>query len=239
MPTLRLDKLLTDTGRWSRKESRELIRAGRAAVNGETVRRPEQKADPERDAVAVDGAPLAWSAHSYLMLHKPCGVVTATEDRRDRTVLDLVPEALRRSGLAPVGRLDKDTSGLLLLTDDGAMAHALLSPRRHVDKVYLAGIGGRVGEEDCAAFRAGLVLADGTRCLPAELEDLGDGLCRVTIREGKYHQVRRMLAARGHAVRTLCRLSVGPLRLDESLAPGAVRPLRPEELGALRAAAER
>ena len=236
---LRLDKILTDTGRWSRKESREVIRAGRVTVGGTVVRRPEQKADPQAEEIAVDGAPLGWSAHSYLMLHKPAGVLTATEDRSAPTVLDLVPAGLRRPGLAPVGRLDKDTTGLLLLTDDGALAHALLSPRRHVDKVYLAQIEGTVREEDCAAFRAGLTLGDGTKCLPAELEGLGPGCCRVTVREGKYHQVKRMLALRGLPVRALSRISFGPLRLDGALAPGQVRALTVAEIDALRRETQR
>ena len=236
---LRLDKMLTDTGRWSRKESREVIRAGRVTVGGTVVRRPEQKADPQAEEIAVDGAPLGWSAHSYLMLHKPAGVLTATEDRSAPTVLDLVPAGLRRPGLAPVGRLDKDTTGLLLLTDDGALAHALLSPRRHVDKVYLARIEGTVREEDCAAFRAGLTLGDGTKCLPAELEGLGPGCCRVTVREGKYHQVRRMLALRGLPVRALSRISFGPLHLDGALAPGQVRALTAAEIDALRRETQR
>lgn len=236
---LRLDKILTDTGRWSRKESREVIRAGRVTVGGTVVRRPEQKADPQAEEIAVDGAPLGWSAHSYLMLHKPAGVLTATEDRSAPTVLDLVPAGLRRPGLAPVGRLDKDTTGLLLLTDDGALAHALLSPRRHVDKVYLARIEGTVREEDCAAFRAGLTLGDGTKCLPAELEGLGPGCCRVTVREGKYHQVRRMLALRGLPVRALSRISFGPLHLDGALAPGQVRALTAAEIDALRRETQR
>ncbi len=231
---LRLDKILTDTGRWSRKESREMIRAGRVAVGGAMTRRPEQKADPQVEAVTVDGAPISWSAHSYLMLYKPAGVLTATEDRRAPTVLDLVPAGLRRPGLAPVGRLDKDTTGLLLLTDDGALAHALLAPKRHVDKVYLAQIEGTVREEDCAAFHAGMTLGDGTKCLSAGLEGLGPGRCRVTVREGKYHQVKRMLALRGLPVRALCRITFGPLRLDEALAPGQVRPLTAEEVDALR-----
>ena len=220
---LRLDKILTDTGRWSRKESREVIRAGRVTVGGTVVRRPEQKADPQAEEIAVDGAPLGWSAHSYLMLHKPAGVLTATEDRSAPTVLDLVPAGLRRPGLAPVGRLDKDTTGLLLLTDDGALAHALLSPRRHVDKVYLARIEGTVREEDCAAFRAGLTLGDGTKCLPAELEGLGPGCCRVTVREGKYRPqpdlLRPAASRRGPRAGTGARAHGGG---DRRAAPGDV-----------------
>lgn len=227
--SLRLDKLLTDSGRWSRKEARELIRQGRLTLNGETVRQGDRKAEPEKDEVRVDGGLVSWSAHSYLMLHKPAGYLSATEDRRDPTVLELVPDGLRRPGLAPVGRLDKDTTGLLLLTDDGRLAHALLSPKRHVDKVYLARVEGTGTEADCQAFQTGIVLEDGTRCLPAQLELLGPGLCRVTVREGKFHQVKRMLASRGLPVLALERRSMGPLELDPSLAPGQVRPLTEEE----------
>lgn len=230
---LRLDKLLTDTGHWSRKEARELIRQGRLTLNGETVRQGDRKADPEESELRVDGQVISWSAHSYLMLHKPAGYLSATEDRTAPTVLNLVPDALRRPGLAPVGRLDKDTTGLLLLTDDGALAHALLSPKRHVDKVYLVHVAGTGTEEDCQAFQAGIVLEDGTRCLPARLELLAPGLCQVTLREGKFHQVKRMLASRGLPVLALERRSMGPLKLDPALAPGQLRPLTEEERDAL------
>ena len=168
------------------------------------------------------------------MLNKPAGYLSATEDRSAPTVLDLVPPELRRPGLAPVGRLDKDTTGLLLLTDDGQLAHALLSPRRHVDKVYLARVDGTGSEADCLAFQEGIVLADGTKCLPARLELLEPGLCRVTVREGKFHQVKRMLASRGLPVLALERRAMGPLELDEGLAPGQLRPLTEAELQALR-----
>lgn len=231
---LRLDKLLTDTGRWSRKEAREVIRQGRLALNGEVIRQGDRKADPEADVIQVDGTPVTWSAHSYLMLHKPAGYLSATEDRNAPTVLDLIPKELRRPGLAPVGRLDKDTTGLLLLTDDGALTHALLSPRHHVDKIYLARVDGTGSPADCQAFEAGIVLEDGTKCLPARLELLEPGLCRVTVQEGKFHQVKRMLASRGLPVLSLKRCAMGPLRLDESLAPGQVRPLTGAELDALR-----
>ncbi len=237
--TLRLDKLLADTGRWSRKEARTLIRQGRLTVDGEVVRQPELRVDPSAVALAVDGEPVCWSRYVYLMMNKPTGVLTATEDRHAATVLDLVPEELRRPGLSPVGRLDKDTTGLLLLTDDGALNHALLSPRRHVDKVYLAHIDGTASREDVDAFRAGLTLEDGTTCLPAELESLGQGLCRVTLREGKFHQVKRMLASRGLPVLSLQRVSMGPLVLDETLPEGGVRSLEREEVAALSALRER
>ena len=171
----------------------------------------------------------------YVMLYKPEGLLSATEDRRQKTVLDLLPKELRRRGLFPVGRLDKDTTGLLLLTDDGALAHALLSPKKHVDKVYLARVEGRVDRSDISALAEGMTLGDGTRCLPAGLEPLGDGSqCRVTLREGKYHQVKRMLAARGKPVLTLKRLSMGGLALDEELKPGEWRFLTKEEGAALK-----
>lgn len=169
------------------------------------------------------------------MLHKPAGVLSATEDRSQPTVLDLLPPEMKRRGLFPVGRLDKDTTGLLLLTDDGPLAHGLLSPKKHVDKVYLARVDGQVDGADAAALAAGLTLGDGTVCLPAGLEPLGDGsTCLVTLQEGKYHQVKRMLAARGKPVLTLHRLRMGPLTLDEGLKPGKWRFLTPRERAELR-----
>ena len=230
----RLDKLLASTGRWSRREVKELVRRGRVLADGVPARRPEDKYDPALTAIRVDGEAVDCAPFVYLMLHKPAGLLTATRDRRQTTVLDLLPEHLRRRGLFPVGRLDKDTTGLLLLTDDGPLAHALLSPRCHVDKVYLARVEGRVDREDAQALAAGMVLADGLRCLPAGLEPLGDGTeCLVTLREGKYHQVKRMLAARGKPVLALKRLSMGPLLLDEGLKPGEWRPLTGAEQAAL------
>ena len=230
---IRLDKLLADSGRWSRKEAKELIRQGRVLVNDITSRESDRKIDPEPDRVTADGSPVNWEEYIYLMLNKPAGVLTATEDKRDRTVLDLVPKEYYRPGLAPVGRLDKDTVGLLLLTNNGPLAHHLLSPRHHVDKTYLAQVDGIGREEDISAFRAGIELADGTKCLPAELEILGPGLCQVTVREGKFHQVKRMLASRGLPVRQLKRLTMGPLRLDEGLKEGDIRPLTGEEIALL------
>lgn len=230
---LRLDKILADTGLWSRKEARALIRAGRVWASGTPVIAPETRWDPDTAALTVDGVPLAVSVRHYFMLHKPAGVLSATEDRRQHTVLDLLGPAERRMGLFPVGRLDKDTTGLLLLTDDGPLAHKLISPKYHVPKVYLADIDGRAGEEDIAAFAAGLVLEDGSVCRSAKLEDLGKGRVRVTLQEGKYHQVKRMLAARGKPVTALHREEFGPLKLDPALSPGSYRPLTKEERQAL------
>lgn len=239
MAEQRLDKLLASTGRWSRREARALIREGRVLLNGEIAGSGDDRADPEAASIAVDGTPLNWRAHTYVLLHKPAGVLTATEDRRQRTVLDLLPPELRRLGLSPVGRLDRDTTGLLLLTDDGALAHRLLSPRRHVDKTYLAVLDRPLGPEDVRAFAEGMVLRDGTRCMPAELELSGGGTeARITLREGKFHQVKRMAAARGAAVLSLKRLSMGPLTLDNALKEGEFRFLTEGEIERLKAAAE-
>lgn len=225
----RLDKVLAATGQWSRKQAKELIKAGRVKVAGAAPRGPEDKVAPGT-SVTVDGRPIVTEKYLYLMLHKPAGVVSSTQDPRDRTVLDLLPRDLRGRDLFPVGRLDKDTEGLLLLTNDGPLAHELLAPGRHVEKVYYARVDGELTEEDRAAFAGGLTLGDGTVCRPAGLEILTPAdRCLVTIQEGKYHQVRRMLASRGKPVRYLKRLSMGPLSLDPALPAGAWRPLSPEE----------
>ena len=229
----RLDKILANTGRWSRKEVRELVRAGRVSVDGVVARTPEEKHDPGA-WFQVGGQTISGERLVYLMLHKPAGLVSATEDPREPTVLSLLPQHLQRVGLFPAGRLDKDTEGLLLLTNAGPLAHRLLSPKRHVDKLYYVQVEGRLDEGDAAAFQQGVTLEDGLVCLPAGLEILEDGEAgMVTLREGKYHQVKRMLASRGKPVRYLKRLSMGPLTLDPALAPGAWRPLNEEERKAL------
>ena len=191
------------------------------------------KVDPQTAVILLDGEPLGYEKFTYVMLHKPAGVLTATEDRRQETVLDLLPPELRRRALSPVGRLDKDTEGLLLLTNDGQLAHRLLSPKSHVDKVYYARVDGALEPGDIAAFAAGMTLGDGLECLPAGLEILSPTEALVTLREGKFHQVKRMLAARGKPVLYLKRLSMGRLRLDPALAPGAWRMLTEEERSAL------
>ena len=230
----RLDKRLASTGRWSRKEIKDMVRQGRIQINGVPARRPEEKVGDE-DRMAVDGQEVDCAPFVYVMMHKPAGILSATEDKRQRTVVDLLPPELRRRGLFPVGRLDKDTTGLLLLTDDGALAHELLSPKKHVDKVYLARVEGRIDASDVAALGEGMVLGDGLHCLPAGLEPLKDGSeCLVTLREGKYHQVKRMLAAQGKPVLALKRLSMGTLQLDETLAPGQWRYLEMDEVAKLR-----
>lgn len=229
----RLDKLLAGTGKWSRREVKALVRQGLVRVDGRLAASAEDKLDPAAAVVTVAGETISLCRFTYVMLHKPAGVLTATEDRKQPTVLDLLPPELRRIGLAPVGRLDKDTEGLLLLTNDGELAHRLLSPKYHVDKRYLARVDGELSAADAEAFARGMTLGDGLECLPAGLEVLPDRVCIVTLREGKFHQVKRMLAARGAPVLYLKRLSMGPLTLDDSLAAGAYRLLRAEEISAL------
>ena len=229
----RLDKLLAGTGKWSRREVKALVRQGLVRVDGRLAASAEDKLDPAAAIITVAGETISLCRFTYVMLHKPAGVLTATEDRKQPTVLDLLPPELRRLGLAPVGRLDKDTEGLLLLTNDGELAHRLLSPKYHVDKRYLARVDGELSAADTEAFARGMTLGDGLECLPAGLEVLPDRVCIVTLREGKFHQVKRMLAARGAPVLYLKRLSMGPLTLDDSLAAGAYRLLRAEEISAL------
>ena len=230
MARIRLDKLLADMGLGSRSELKDKIRSGAVLVDGRAVTRPETKIDPESCGITFDGEELRYRRRHYYLLDKPLGVVTATEDRRQSTVLDLLPPELKRMGLFPVGRLDKDTSGLLLLTDDGDFAHRVISPKSCVEKLYYTKVEGEPDECDVAAFAEGLTLGDGTQCLPARLELLGGGRCLVTVREGKYHQVRRMLASRGKPVLELRRVAIGSLFLGEELGPGGWRELDEDDL---------
>jgi len=236
MPLIRrLDQALAARGFGSRKEIHALTRADQICVNGITAHNPSQKIDLEHDHVTVRGEEVRLQEHIYVMLHKPKGVISASRDPKAPTVLDLLPPALRRRDMFPVGRLDKDTTGLLLLTDDGALAHALLSPRRHVPKTYHATLRDPLSESDIAAFAAGMRLppAEGhppEDCLPAELFLLEGNMARVVLREGKYHQIKRMFAARGNQVLALHREAMGELVLDEALRPGECRELAEEEI---------
>ena len=231
MAMQRLDKLIASTGKFSRREVKLLIKEGRVLIDGHPAKSAEDKADPTVNKIEVDGADIGYSEFTYIMLHKPTGVLTATEDKRQETVLDLLSGELRRRDLSPVGRLDKDTEGLLLLTNDGELNHRLLSPKSHVDKVYYAELDAPLGEEDVKAFENGITLADGTECMSAGLTPLEDGTkALITLREGKFHQVKRMTASRGATVLYLKRLSMGALRLDDSLSPGEYRFLTEEEI---------
>ena len=239
MSLQRLDKILASTGKWSRKDAKMLVRQGLVLVNGIPARSAEEKTDPEQAEILVNGERLLYREYTWVMLNKPAGYLSATEDGRGATVLDLLPQELQRQGLFPVGRLDKDTEGLLLLTNEGGLAHDLLSPRKHVDKVYYTRVAGRLTEEDCRAFAAGMTLDDGLVCQSAGLEILSAGEeseAHVTLREGKFHQVKRMLAYRGKPVLYLERIRMGTLPLDPALSRGEFRFLTDEEIENLRKA---
>ena len=232
---LRLDKLLADMGYGTRSEIKKEIAKGGVTVNGTVMKKPEAKIDTERDIVCIKGEKAVYARYEYFMLNKPAGVVSATMDRRERTVLDLI-EDKKRDDLFPVGRLDKDTEGLLLITNNGKLAHQLLSPKKHVDKVYFARVRGTVTEEDIKMFSEGLDIGDEKKTLPAQLSILSSGEIsetRITIREGRFHQIKRMFAAVGKEVVYLKRLGMGTLTLDESLAPGEYRRLTEEEVTGL------
>lgn len=229
----RLDKILSEAGAGSRKELKALIRAGRVTADGQTVRNEAEKFDETAVSLAIDGVQVEPYHLVVLLLNKPAGYVTSTDDPRDRTVMELIPERYRKFGVTPVGRLDKETEGLLLLTNDGGLAHRIIHPRSGVWKVYYAEHPGQAGPADCAAFAAGLTLGDGTVCLPAKLEPQGHGKSLVHVQEGKYHQVRRMLASRGMPVAYLRRIAEGCLTLGD-LETGALRELSAAETEALR-----
>jgi 16S rRNA pseudouridine516 synthase len=223
MALMRLDKLLTESGAASRRDAKLLIKQGLVAVDGVPCREPERKVDPATQCVSLRGETLRAGAR-YFILNKPIGVVTATEDRDEKTVVDILPQELKKLGLLPVGRLDKDTSGLLIMTNDGEYIHRVISPRSGVEKCYVAELARPLTGMEAERFAAGVELSDGTKCLPGKLEPLGERCCRVTICEGKYHQVRRMLAACGNHVTALHRESIGSLTLGE-LSPGEIREL--------------
>ena len=234
---MRLDKFLTEMKQGSRSQVKELIRKGRVTVDGCVCRNAEEKIDPDCQQICLDQETVGWAAVEYYLLNKPQGVVSATEDPKYPTVVDIIGDA-KRKDLFPVGRLDIDTEGLLLLTNDGALAHELLSPKKHVDKVYFARVRGKLDSDMEMRMEAGMVLTDGTRVRPAQISmerrwrEGDDDLCeaRLTIHEGKFHQVKRMLAARGKPVLYLERIKMGNLTLDQDLPRGKFRFLRTEEL---------
>lgn len=228
---MRLDRMLSGQGVCTRRELRQMVRDGRVLLNGRPAASADCKVEPGTDTVEVDGCPVVYSEHVYYMMNKPQGVVSASRDPKARTVLDLLPPELVRPGLFPAGRLDRDTEGLLIITDDGAFAHRMLAPKSHVPKKYFARTDLPVSPEDIRRFHEGIVLADGTSCLPAGLAVLpGDGTEAVaTVCEGKFHQVKRMFAAVGKQVLFLRRVSVGGLALDAALKAGETRALTPAE----------
>ena len=228
----RLDKFLSEAGAASRKEIKTLIRQGRITVDGKAASAADLKIDETTAVICLDGERVEGYRPATILLHKPAGYVTSTEDPRDKTVMELIPQQYRKLGVVPAGRLDKETEGLLILTNDGALNHRITSPRHGISKVYYAEHVGAANSEDVAAFEAGLTLRDGTACLPAKLEPLGEGKSRITVQEGKYHQVRRMMASRGMTVTYLRRETEGSLTLD-GLPLGEVRELTGTEIAAL------
>lgn len=230
---MRLDKLVSNMGFGSRKEVKGLLKKGAIQVNGVPVKDPALHVDPEKDEVSILGERIIYREFIYLMMHKPQGVISATEDNRDRTVIDLLDDEYRHFEPFPVGRLDKDTEGLLLLTNNGKLAHELLSPKKEVPKTYYAHIEGVVGQEDIERFAEGVTLEDGYFTKPGILKILKSAPIseiELTITEGKFHQVKRMFEAVGKKVVYLKRLTMGELTLDESLALGEYRELTDEEL---------
>ena len=235
MGKIRLDKFLADMGLGTRSEVKKEIHKGQVRVNGIPEKSPEYKLDIQKDLVEINGRQISYAQHEYYMLNKPAGVVSATEDKRDTTVLDLIQEKQRKD-LFPVGRLDKDTEGLLLITNDGSLAHQLLSPKKHVKKTYFVRIEKPVSPEDVKMLEDGLDIGEEKKTLPAEISHLSPGktsLC-LTIKEGKFHQIKRMFQAVDNKVLYLKRLSMGSLMLDENLAPGEYRPLTEEEIERLK-----
>ncbi len=233
MERIRLDKIISDAGFASRREAAQLIKNGFVTVDGQPALTGADKADPNLSEIIVSGRRLAYRKKHYLMMNKPAGYVSATEDRSEKTVSDLLEGAYSRLDLFPAGRLDKDAEGLLILTDDGDFAHRIITPSKKVYKTYYVETDGALGEGDETAFQKGILLKDGLLCLPAYLEIMTSGeksTARVIIREGKYHQVKRMLASRGKSVIYLKRIAVGGLTLDEHLAPGQYREISEAEM---------
>ena len=229
----RLDKILASQGTLSRRDVKEIIKKGRITINGIVSKKSDVKIDIEKDEVALDGEIISLKKHVYIMLNKPQGVVSASESDTDETVVDLVPDELFRKGLFPAGRLDKDTTGFVLITDDGDFAHKILSPKNHIFKTYLATLEHHLTESDIEMLEKGITLADGTTLKEAKvevLEDCDNPIVKIMICEGKYHQVKRMFAAAGNKVIALHRSKMGELELDSSLKPGKCREITPKEL---------
>ena len=231
---VRIDKYLADMGKGTRTEVKKYIKSGRVRVDGNVVQRPETKVSPDQ-IITLDGEQLVYEEFQYYLMNKPAGLISASDDARQKTVVDLISDRGRRN-LFPVGRLDKDTTGLLLITDDGTLAHSLLSPRHHVSKIYVAEVDGLLEEEDIRLFKEGIQLEQDWTTLPAELEILEAGeqsLARITIYEGKFHQIKRMFEAVGKPVLSLSRIAMGPLTLPDNLEEGDYRALTDQEYEAL------
>ena len=231
---MRLDKFLVSTGKISRSDAGRAARGGKITVNGVVEKKADRHIDPETDAVTLNGERIVYRQYTYIMLNKPKGVVSATRDPAKKTVIDIIPDELKRRSLFPAGRLDRDTVGLLIITDDGAFAHRIMSPAHHVFKTYEATLSFPIDENDIRKLEEGITLGDGTECLPAKVKAFttNEGLpaAQIKIREGKYHQVKRMFHALGNNVEHLRRIQIGSLKLDTSLAEGECREMTDEEL---------
>lgn len=228
----RLDKIIASQGRFSRSEVKKLVKEGRVTLDGRAVKSSDVKADPDLSVICIDGENISYKKHIYLMLNKPKGVISATDDKSQKTVIDLVPEELFRQGLFPAGRLDADTTGFVLITDDGDFAHRILSPKNHILKTYHAILQRSVTDEDINAFKEGIELKDGTLCLEAQVRMIENEppTAEIKIHEGKYHQVKRMFAALDNKVLELRRTKMGGLSLDKALSEGQCREITDEEL---------
>lgn len=229
----RLDKIIASQGKFSRSEVKKLVKGGRITVDGAVVKSSDVKVTPDTAQIKIDGELLNYKKHIYIMLNKPQGVISASNDKTQATVVDLVPKELFREGLFPAGRLDGDTTGFVLITDDGDFAHRILSPKNHIMKTYHATLRDELTDKDIVAFKEGLTLGDGTECLEAYVRVLEKGennVAEVIICEGKYHQVKRMFASIGNKVLSLRRVKMGGLSLDENLSEGECREITPEEL---------
>lgn len=229
----RLDKIIANSGTLSRKEVHRLIKSGAVSVNGITTKDRGFCIDPETAQIKINGQPVSLEKYVYIMLNKPEGVVSATKDPTEKTVVDLVPAEFKKKNLFPAGRLDRKTTGFVLITDNGDFAHKILSPKNHIEKTYEARLAEKIDEISLQKVAEGITLGDGTECLPAKVRVLEDGnnpLIEIKICEGKYHQIKRMFAAVGNAVVELKRVKMGELPLDESLAPGECKVLSKEEV---------
>lgn len=228
----RIDKIISSQMNISRNDARSLIKGGCVSCDSNVVTDSAFKADAEKSEITVNGKPLFYKEHIYIMMNKPEGVVSATNDTKTKTVIDIVPESMKRKNLFPAGRLDKDTVGFMLITDDGDFAHRILSPSKHVEKTYVAHLRDVLSGEGKAILEKGAVLSDGTECMDARVRIIDDEgkKVEITIREGKYHQIKRMFASVGNEVVFLKRIAMGGLPLDDSLSPGECREISAEEL---------
>ena len=230
MSLIRLDKFVSVALNLSRADTKRLIRDGKIVVDGVCIKKGDFKVDTQTMTVKMGNEQLEYKEFIYILMNKPSGILSASNDKRAKTVVDIIPDSLKRDGLFPVGRLDKDTTGLLIITNDGDFAHKIISPKSNIEKEYLAELDGDITEQMIEAFKNGVILADGTQCMSAKLERAGNCQALVTIREGKYHQVKRMFGTVGLGVNKLHRNSIGGLSLPKNLKPGDCIELGPEDL---------